>query len=94
VTRERRECVERIKAGGRAEALFHVSCLVSFCGDHGPVEEGGARGPCRRTKRKKEIDRAVEKAAGASVSLYLVEGSGWQMRRAVRVVTGPFNRKA
>ena len=47
----------------------------------------------QENEEEKEIDRAVEKAAGASVSLYLLEGSGWQMRRAVRVVTGPFNRK-
>jgi hypothetical protein len=52
-TRERRECVERIKAGGRTEAPFLVSCLVSFFGDHRPAGEGEARGPFRRTKREK-----------------------------------------
>jgi hypothetical protein len=81
-----------------AVALRHLSSLAAsylFVEDHRPAGEGGARGPCRRTKGGgKEIDRAVEKVAGASASLYLAEGLGWQMRRAVRVIMGLPKRKA
>jgi hypothetical protein len=79
-----------------AVALRHLSSLAASylsVGDYRHAGEGGARWPCRRTKGG-EIDRAVEKVAGASASLYLTEGSGWQMRRAVRVIMGLPKRKA
>jgi hypothetical protein len=79
-----------------AVALRHLSSLAASylslgtTGLQGKVKPEGRSGEPRG---KKDIDRAVEKAAGASAALHLAEGSGWQMRRAVRVVAGPLNRK-
>jgi hypothetical protein len=44
--RATRECcgrVERIRAGGRAEAFFLTGSATSFCGDGGMQGEDGAR---------------------------------------------------
>ena len=73
VARECREHVERIKAGGRAEALFSISRVVSFCGTTGMQGKVKPEGRAGERKGEKEIDRAIEKVLGGSASLYLAE---------------------